>query len=82
MKTTVKGIVASVPLDGRQTRIAVLQDGDEYRIMPRAAGIDLEDEINVFVEATGELLEEDEVKYLTVRSYKVLEDDAWDDDNR
>ncbi|MBO4336223.1 MAG: hypothetical protein J5846_10415 [Desulfovibrio sp.] len=82
MKTTVKGIVASVPLDARQTRIAVSQDGDEYRIMPRAAGIDLEDEINVFVEATGELLEEDEVKYLTVRSYKVLEDDAWDDDNR
>lgn len=82
MKTTVKGIVVSVPLDGRQTRIAVSQDGIEYRIMPRAAGIDLEDEINVSVEATGELLEEEDAKYLTVRSYKVLEDDAWDDDNR
>ncbi|MCR5813768.1 MAG: hypothetical protein K6G15_04680 [Desulfovibrio sp.] len=82
MKITVKGIVVSVPVDGRQTRIAVAQDGDEYRILPRAAGIDLEDEINVSVEVRGELLEEDEVKYLTVRSYKVLEDDAWDEDNR
>ncbi|MBO4369706.1 MAG: hypothetical protein J5803_06375 [Desulfovibrio sp.] len=79
MKTTLKGIVTSVPLDSKQSRIAVRQDDVEYRIIPKAAGVDLEDEINVSVEVTGDLQEEDEVKYLTVRSYKVLEDDAWDE---
>lgn len=71
--------MTSVPLDSKQSRIAVRQDDVEYRIIPKAAGVDLEDEINVSVEVTGDLQEEDEVKYLTVRSYKVLEDDAWDE---
>ncbi|MBQ7617579.1 MAG: hypothetical protein IJS50_01765 [Desulfovibrio sp.] len=79
MKVKVKGIVSSVPLDGKQTRIAITQDDVEYRILPKAAGVDLEDEINVSVEVTADLLEVDEVKYLTVRSYTVLEDDAWDE---
>ncbi|MCR4666285.1 MAG: hypothetical protein K5657_03215 [Desulfovibrio sp.] len=81
MKKSLKGIVTSVPLDSKQSRIAILQDDIEYRIIPKAAGVDLEDEINVFVEVTGDLFEEDEVQYLTVRSFKVLEDDAWDDEN-
>ena len=81
MKVTVKGIVTSVPLDEKQSRIAVRQNEEEYRIIPKAAGVDLEDEINVSVQVTGDLVEEDDVKYLTVRSYSVLEDDAWGDDN-
>ena len=78
MKVTVKGIVTSVPLDEKQSRIAVRQNEEEYRIIPKAAGVD---EINVSVQVTGDLVEEDDVKYLTVRSYSVLEDDAWGDDN-
>lgn len=80
MKMKIQGYVTSVPVDEKQSRIAVTQDGIEYRIIPKAAGIDLEDEINASVEVTGDLLEVDEVKYLTVRNYKVL-DDAWDEEN-
>ncbi|MBQ7606662.1 MAG: hypothetical protein IJU76_01590 [Desulfovibrionaceae bacterium] len=80
MKTTVKGIVTSVPLDARHTSIAIRQGDDEYRVLPRAAGIDLKDEINVSVEAKGEVLTEEDATYLTVRSYRVLEDDIWDED--
>ena len=81
MKKTIKGYVTSVPVDEKQSRIAVTEDGTEYRIIPKAAGIDLEDEINASVEVTGDLLEVDETRYLTVRNYKVLDDAAWDDDN-
>ncbi len=81
MKTTVQGIVTAVPLDAKQSRIAIRQGEEEYRILPKAAGIDLEEEINVSVEARGELLTgDDDVRYLTVRSYTVLKDDAWDGD--
>ncbi|MBQ7456604.1 MAG: hypothetical protein IJS54_03215 [Desulfovibrio sp.] len=78
MKTTVKGMVVSVPTDAKQSRIAIQQGEKEYRIIPKAAGIDLEDEINVSVEATGELIVDDDVQYLVVRKYTVLEDDAWE----
>lgn len=75
----VKGYVTAVPreLDGRQARVAVVQDDVEYRVMPRGAGVDLDDEVSVPVEATGLLEEADGVFYLTVRGYKVLEDDSW-----
>ena len=82
MKTTITGYVASVPPDERQSRIAVKQEAMEYRILPKAAGIDLEDEINAFVEVTGDLLEADDVSYLTVRKYKVLDDTGWEDDGQ
>ena len=76
---TVSGYVISLPrqTDPHQAGVAIVQDGIEYRVMPRGAGIDLDDEVNVSVEATGQLEEEDGVFYLTVRGYKVLEDDAW-----
>lgn len=79
---TVSGYVVALPrnADARQATTAIVQDGVEYRIMPRGAGIDLNDEVNVSVEATGMVDEEDGVTYLTVRGYKVLEDDAWLED--
>lgn len=85
---TVRGYVTSLPrsVDGRQASVAIVQDGVEYRILPRGAGVDLDDEVNVAVEATG-LVEEapDGVLYLAVRGYKALEDaagedSAWGDD--
>ena len=80
---TIKGYVTSLPrnMDPRQANVAILQAGVEYRILPRGAGIDLDDEVNVSVEATGVEEEgEDGVVYFTVRGYKVLEDDAWLED--
>ena len=76
---TVKGYVAAGPrlVDARQARVAVMQDDVEYRIVPRGAGVDLDDEVSVPVEVTGLLEEQDGVNYLTVRGYKVLEDDSW-----
>ena len=76
---TVRGYVAAVPrsVDARQARVAVVQDDVEYRIMPRGAGVDLDDEVSVPVEVSGIMDEADGVVYLTVRGYKVLEDDSW-----
>ena len=76
---TVRGYVAAVPrsVDARQARVAVVQDDVEYRIVPRGAGVDLDDEASVPVEVSGIMDEADGVVYLTVRGYKVLEDDSW-----
>lgn len=76
---TVSGYVVALPrnIDPKQAAVAIVQDGVEYRILPRGAGVDLDDEVNVSVEATGLVSEEDGVTYLAVRGYKVLEDDAW-----
>ena len=76
---TVRGYVAAVPrsVDARQARVAVVQDDVEYRIVPRGAGVDLDDEVSVPVEVSGLVEEADGVFYLTVRGYKVLEDDSW-----
>lgn len=76
---TVRGYVAAMPrsVDARQARVAVVQDDVEYRVMPRGAGVDLDDEVSLPVEATGLVEEADGVLYLTVRGYKVLEDDSW-----
>lgn len=76
---TVRGYVAAVPrtVDARQARVAVMQDDVEYRIVPRGAGVDLDDEVSVPVEVSGQVEEADGVLYLTVRGFKVLEDDSW-----
>ena len=76
---TVRGYIAAVPrsVDARQARVAVVQDDVEYRIVPRGAGVDLDDEVSLPVEVSGLVDEADGVVYLTVRGYKVLEDDSW-----
>ena len=77
---TIKGYVTPVPraADPRQARVAVRQqDDEEYRIVPRGAGVDLDDQVSVPVEVTGIVDELDGVRYLMVRGYKVLEDDTW-----
>ena len=78
---TVSGYVKALPanIDERQAIVAIDQDDIEYRILPRGAGIALMDEVNAMVEATGLIEEVDGQKYLAVRGYKVLEDDAWEE---
>lgn len=79
---SITGMVVTLPRDSdaRQADVAIMREGEEFRVLPRGAGIDLMDEVNASVEATGLVSEEDGVKYLAVRGYKVLDDDDWLDD--
>ena len=80
---TVKGYVCSVPraADARQASVAVVQDDVEYRIIPRGAGADLADEVSALVEVTGLLEQADEVNYILVSGYTLVDDtSSWDDD--
>lgn len=79
---TISGYVVALPrnLDARQATVAIVQDGIEYRVLPRGAGVDLDDEVNIPVEATGIVDEVDGITYIAVRGYKALEDDLWSDD--
>ena len=76
---TIKGYVTAMPrsVDARHARVAVIQDDVEYRIVPRGAGVDLDDAVTLTVEVFGQLEEADGVNYLVVRDYTVLEDDSW-----
>lgn len=76
---TISGYVVALPLhsDACQAIVAIMHDDIEYRILPRGAGVDLADEVNGLVEATGLVEEKDGNKYLAVRGYKVLEEDGW-----
>lgn len=79
---TISGMVVNLPRnsDKRQASVAIMRNDEEYRVLPRGAGIDLVDEVNASVEATGLVSEEDEIKYLAVRGYKLLEEDEWLDE--
>lgn len=78
----ISGYVVALPrnVDPRQAIVAIIQDDVEYRILPRGAGVDLADEVNAMVEATGLTEEKDGITYLAVRGYKVLEDDSWEEE--
>lgn len=67
--------------DARQASVAVVQDDVEYRIIPRGAGADLADEVSALVEVTGLLEQVDEVNYIQVRGYTLVDDtSSWDDE--
>ena len=76
---TVRGYVLSIPQDERKCRIVVQRDNQEYHVLPKGAGVDLCEEVNALVEVSGAVEERDDVPYMTVRGFRVLEDDnAWD----
>ena len=80
---TVRGYVEALPRkkDERQARVAIVQDEVEYRVLTRGAGVDLVDEVSAQVEASGTVEEQDGIKYMTVRSYRLLDaEGGWDDD--
>ena len=80
---TVRGYVEALPRkkDERQARVAIVQDEVEYRVLTRGAGVDLVDEVSAQVEASGTVEEQDGIKYMTVRSYRLLDEKGgWDDD--
>jgi len=80
---TVRGYVEALPRkkDERQARVAIVQDEVEYRVLTRGAGVDLVDEVSAQIEASGTVEEQDGIKYMTVRSYRLLDEEGgWDDD--
>ena len=80
---TVRGYVEALPRkkDERQARVAIVQDEVEYRVLTRGAGVDLVDGVSAQVEASGTVEEQDGIKYMTVRSYRLLDEEGgWDDD--
>ncbi len=79
---TVKGTVSPMPEKGQGgERVIIIMGEQEYQITPRGAGADLDEELSAMVEATGMLTEKDGVLTLFVRSYKVLDEDMWPDDD-
>ncbi len=80
---TIKGTVS--PLSGKGekgARVAIVTDEQEYQIVPRGAGSDLDEEISALVKAQGLLTESNGVACLFVRSYSILDEDLWEDDSR
>ncbi len=81
---TVRGYVAVLPrtIETHQSRVAIIQDDQEYRVLTKGAGVDLIDDVNAPIEAVGTVEEIDGDKYITVRKYKLLEDEhSWDEDD-
>ncbi len=80
---TVQGIVSPMAEKGLGgERVVITMGEQEYQISPRGAGADLDEEISAVVEATGMLTEKEGILSLFVRSYKVLDEDMWPDDNQ
>ncbi len=80
---TVKGIVSPLPAKGEGgARVVITMNEQEYQVTPRGAGADLDEEVSAVVEATGMLTEQNGVNCLFVRSYTVLDEDLWPDDNQ
>lgn len=77
---TIKGYVVAIPADEAQARVAIMHEDKEYRIVPRGAGVDLDDHLNALVEARGVCTEADGVWHMQVRGYKVFDEDEWLDD--
>jgi hypothetical protein len=79
---TIKGYVISVPRagDAYQAHVAIQQDDEEFRIVPRGTGVDLNESVGLLVEASGTVEQHDDIWYLQVRKYTILEDDSWLED--
>ena len=68
-------------IETHQSRVAIIQDDQEYRVLTKGAGVDLIDDVNAPIEAVGTVEEIDGDKYITVRKYRLLEDEnSWDED--
>lgn len=78
---TVQGYVISIPQDERKCRIAIQENDSQYRVLPKGAGVNLAEEVNALVKVSGAVESRDEVTYITVRGFTLLEDDGdWGDD--
>ncbi|MCL1985943.1 MAG: hypothetical protein FWG59_05805 [Betaproteobacteria bacterium] len=81
---TIKGYVTALAANADETkaRIAVETDGVAYHVIRRGAGVDLDDHLSALVQVTGIVYQdEDENWLINVRSYELLEDDSWFEDD-
>lgn len=84
---TLQGYIVALPKSGGKDdgfRVAVqTEDGTEYHVIPKGMGMDLAHHVNVGVEVTGQVQENDETFLVMVRSYKLQDeyDDEWYDDD-
>jgi hypothetical protein len=80
---TIKGYVTALPVgkDERKARVAVEEDGVVYHVVPRGAGVDLDEYVSAFVEVRGVVhLDEDNTSFVNVRDYTLLEEEFWMED--
>ncbi len=81
---TIKGYVTALPVNADETkaRVAVEENGLAYHVIPRGAGVDLDEHLSAFIEVTGLVHhdEEADTRFVNVRAYTLLEDDAWLED--
>ena len=79
---TVQGYVLSIPQDERKCRIAIQENDTQYRVLPKGAGVDLAEEVNALVQVSGAVESHEEISYITVRGFRLLEDDGdWGNDD-
>ena len=79
----IKGYVTALPVSADETkaRVAIEADGVAYHVVRRGAGVDLDDHLSALVQVTGIVhQDEDENRLINVRSYALLEDDSWLED--
>ncbi len=76
--TIVRGFVAPLS-SGSSCKVALVDGETEYRVLPRGAGIDLADMVSAQIEAHGTVTEEDDARFVHVRSYNVIDadDESW-----
>ncbi len=78
---TMKGFVAALPQRSKAGHVMLVVEDKEYPVIPRGAGVDLDEHVGATVQVSGVLSQEAEVQTLFVRSYTVLDDDMWLDDD-
>ncbi len=78
---TMKGYVAALPSKGKAGHVMLVSDEKEYVVTPRGAGVDLDEHVGATVQVSGVLSQEGETKSIFVRTYTVLDDDLWLDDD-
>lgn len=81
MSSNIKKLRGEIaPYTGEGDSRVVLRDGNiDYRVLPRGAGIDLDDEVGAQVEVDALLREEAEGEFsIQVRTFRILdEDEIW-----
>ncbi len=77
---TVQGQVDALPNKTSLGHVCVLVDTEEFIVTPKGAGVDLQHHVGAHVEVTGVLTQNDEKTYIFVRTYTILDDDSWIDD--
>ncbi len=78
---TMKGYVTALPSKGKAGHVMLVSDEKEYVVTPRGAGVDLDEHVGATVQVSGVVSQEGDTENIFVRTYTVLDDDLWLDDD-